>query len=126
VLEGKKLPELFRKPTANFNQLADDALAYSKRSKRSYKTDVPRFTKLKEWFGGQQADELTPKEIEHRLAKAYEEGNWAPSTFNHYPSLMSLSYRTGTHRREDNSRVRFLHRRRGEVADPSARTGSRA
>ena len=85
-------------------------------------TDVPRFTKLKEWFGGQQADELTPKEIEHRLAKASEEGNWAASTFNHSCSLMSLSYRLGilnrkvamnparsvTHRREDNSRVRFL------------------
>jgi integrase len=114
--------QLYRKPAVNFTQLADDALAYSKRNKRSYKTDVPRFTKLKEWFGGQQADELTPKEIERRLAKASEEGNWAPSTFNHYRSLMSLSYRLGilnrkvamnparsvTHRREDNSRVRFL------------------
>jgi integrase len=122
VLEGKKLPELFRKPNVNFNQLADDALAYSKRNKRSYKTDVPRFTKLKEWFGGQPADEMTPKEIEHRLAKEAEEENWAPSTFNHYRSLMSLSYRLGilnrkvttnparsvTHRREDNNRIRFL------------------
>lgn len=52
VLEGKKLPELFRKPAVSFNQLADDALAYSKRNKRSYKTDVPRFTKLKEWLVG--------------------------------------------------------------------------
>ena len=122
MLEGKKLPELFRKPAVNFNQLADDALAYSKKNKRSYKTDVPRFTKLKEWFDGQQADELTPKDIEHRLAKASEEGNWAASTLNHSCSLMSLSYRLGilnrkvamnparsvTHRREDNSRVRFL------------------
>src|SRR5215813_1250493 len=46
----------------------------------------------------------------------------APSTFNHYRSLVSLSYRLGiqnrkvglnparsvTHRREDNNRVRFL------------------
>src|SRR5580704_8115783 len=51
VLEGKKLPELFRKPSVNFGQLADDALAYSKRNKRSYRTDVPRFASLKEWFG---------------------------------------------------------------------------
>ena len=29
VLEGKKLPELFRKPSVNFSQLVDDALAYS-------------------------------------------------------------------------------------------------
>jgi integrase len=51
-----------------------------------------------------------------------EKEKWAPSTFNHYRSLMSLSYRLGilnrkvttnsarsvTHRREDNNRVRFL------------------
>lgn len=35
ALQGKNLPELFRKPAVNFNQLADDALAYSKRNKRS-------------------------------------------------------------------------------------------
>ena len=122
VLEGKKLPELFRKPFINFSQLADDALAYSKRNKRSYRTDVPRFASLKEWFGAHPADELTPKEIEHKLAQVAEKEKWAPSTFNHYRSLMSLSYRLGilnrkvianparsvTHRREDNNRVRFL------------------
>jgi hypothetical protein len=54
VLEGKKLPEMFRKPSVNFNQLADDALVYSKRNKRSYKTDVRRFANLKEWFAVRQ------------------------------------------------------------------------
>lgn len=122
VLEGKKLPELFRKPSINFSQLADDALAYSKRNKRSYKTDVPRFASLKEWFGSHAAEELIPQDIESTLARAAEKEKWAPSTFNHYRSLMSLSYRLGilnrkvtsnparsvTHRREDNNRVRFL------------------
>lgn len=122
VLEGKKLPELFRKPSVNFSQLIEDALAYSKRNKRSYKTDVPRFASLKEWFGFYPAEELTPKDIESTLARAAEKQKWAPSTFNHYRSLMSLSYRLGilnrkvtsnparsvTHRREDNNRVRFL------------------
>ena len=122
VLEGKKLPEIFRKPFVNFFQLADDALAYSKRNKRSHKTDVPRFAGLKEWFGGHPAEELTPKEIEHTLGREAEKEKWAPSTFNHYRSLMSLSYRLGilnrkvtanparsvTHRREDSNRVRFL------------------
>jgi integrase len=122
VLEGKKLPELFRKPSINFRQLASDALAYSKRNKRSYNTDIPRFARLKEWFGGAPAEELTPKEIEQRLSRVAEHEKWAPSTFNHYRSLMSLSYRLGilnrkvtmnparsvTHRREDNHRVRFL------------------
>ena len=122
VLEGKKLPEVFRKPSINFTQLADDALAYSKRNKRSYRTDVPRFARLKEWFGSHPAEELTPKEMENTLARVAEKEEWAPSTFNHYRSLMSLSYRLGilnrkvtsnparsvTHRREDNNRVRFL------------------
>jgi integrase len=122
VLEGKKLPESFRKPSVNFHQLVDDALAYSKSNKRSYKTDVPRFASLKEWFGSYPAEELTPQEIEKTLARTAEKEKWAASTFNHYRSLMSLSYRLGiqnrkvtsnparsvTHRREDNNRVRFL------------------
>src|SRR6266705_1236620 len=122
VLEGKKMPELFRKSSVNFTQLVDDALAYSKRNKRSYKTDVPRFASLDEWFGSHPAEELAPKEIENALARAADKEKWAPSTFNHYRSLMSLSYRLGilnrkvtcnparsvTHRREDNNRVRFL------------------
>jgi hypothetical protein len=86
VLEGKKLPEMFRKPSVNFNQLADDALAYSKRNKRSYKTDVPRFANLKEWFGANAAEELAPREIENKLARVAEKEKWAPSTFNHYRS----------------------------------------
>jgi hypothetical protein len=113
---------MFRKPSVNFNQLADDALAYSKRNNLSYKTDVPRFANLKEWFGVHAAEELTPREIEHKLARVAEKEKWAPSTFNHYRSLMSLSYRLGIlnrrvvsnptrsvpHRREVNNRVRFL------------------
>jgi hypothetical protein len=92
ILEGKKLPELFRKPTVNFGQLSEDALAYSKRHKRSYNTDVPRFANLKAWFGKCSAEELTPKEIEDVLARAAHKEKWAPSTFNHYRSLMSLAY----------------------------------
>ena len=122
VLEGRKLPELFRKPSVDFGGLIDDALAYSKRNKRSHRTDVPRLARLKQWFGSRAAEELTPKEIENRLASEAEKQEWAPSTFNHYRSLMSLSYRLAilnrkvitnparsvTHRREDNNRVRFL------------------
>jgi len=122
ALEGKKLPELLRRPSVNFGQLLDDALTYSKRNKRSYKTDVPRIASLKQWFGSDSAEELTPKEIENVLARTAEKEKWAPSTYNHYRSLMSLSYRLGiqnrkvttnpagsvTHRREDNNRVRFL------------------
>ena len=72
--------------------------------------------------GEADTQELAPKEIEKRLADVAEEEEWAASTFNHYRSLMSLSYRLGIlnrkvttnparsvmHRFEDNGRVRFL------------------
>jgi len=80
VLEGKKLPENLRKPSVKFNQLLDDALAYSKRNKRSYKTDVPRFASLDEWFDSHPAEELAPKEIENARARAADKEKWAPST----------------------------------------------
>ena len=122
ALEGKKLPENLRQPLTTFGQIAADALAYSKRNKRSYRTDVPRFARLKKWFGSSVADQITPREIENRLASVASDEKWAASTFNHYRSLMSLTYRLGilnrkattnparsvTHRREDNNRVRFL------------------
>ena len=93
ALEGKKLPEMLRQPLITFEQIANDALAYSKRNKRSYRTDKPRFARLKKWFGSCAADEITPKEIENRLARVALDEKWAASTFNHYRSLMSLTYR---------------------------------
>jgi hypothetical protein len=78
VLEGKKLPELFRKPSINFGQLSDDALAYSKRNKRSYKTDVPRLARLKGWFGAYPAEELAPKDIENDLRTLQKKKNGRP------------------------------------------------
>jgi integrase len=122
ALQGKKLPETLRRASTTMGQLLDDALAHSKAHKRSYGTDVPRFKLLKEWFGSHSADDLTPREIEKQLARAAETEEWAPSTFNHYRSLMSLAYRLAIqnrkattnparsvpHRREDNNRVRFL------------------
>jgi len=61
-------------------------------------------------------------EIERRLSDGAAAEKWAPSTYNHYRSLMMLVYREARragkvlvnpardvrHRREDNSRVRFL------------------
>jgi integrase len=106
----------------NFGQLADDALAYSKRNKRSYRTDVSCFASLKEWFGAHPAEELTPKEIEHKLAPVAEKEKCAPSASKSLSVLMSPSYRLGilnrkvisnparsvTRCRGDNNRARFL------------------
>jgi integrase len=101
--------------------LADDALAYSKRNKWSYKTDVPRFAKLKERFGAQPADEPTLKRscTDLRRHPRQRIGPLQLSTItvpdavelclgivnrkvalNPAPSVM--------HRREDSGRIRFL------------------
>lgn len=115
-MEGKKLPEMFRKPSVNFNQLADDALAYFKRNKRSYKTDFPRFANLKEWFGAHAAEELTPREIEHKFGKMGTLNVQSLSLTDVVELLLGIlnrkivsnPARSVTHRRKDNNRVRFL------------------
>lgn len=123
---GEKLPAppMLRRNKVTFAEIVHDALHYSKQRKRSYRTDVTRFAQLKEWFGNRIAETVTPKEIEDILNRASEQGRWAASTFNHYRSLLSLAYRLAirdrgltmnparsvSHRREDNSRVRFLSR----------------
>jgi integrase len=122
--KGEQLPDLkvLRQRRITFREIAHDALTYSERNKRSYATDVPRFARLKEWFGMRPAHALTPMEIEDKLDKVAQEVGWAASTLNHYRSLISLSYRLAIrnrkltanpahsipHRREDNSRVRYL------------------
>jgi integrase len=122
ALQRKKLPESLRQRTIMFSELADDALHYSEQHKRTYKDDKSRMAKLKQWFGSREAETLTTPEIEKRLSDAATAEKWAPSTYNHYRSLMMLVYREARragkvsvhpardvrHQREDNSRVRFL------------------
>jgi site-specific recombinase XerD len=122
VLQGRKLPEKFRRPEVSFAELAHDALVYSKREKRTYTGDLLRMDVLLSWFRERPAALITPQEIEAKIGRAIDERKWAASTINHYRSLLSLTYRLGIrnrkvsvnpardvpHRREDNSRVRFL------------------
>jgi integrase len=122
ALQGKKLPEKLRRATVTFSEIARDALAYSRAHKRTYDDDVQRLERIRGWFGDRSADSVTPQDIERHFEECIEEEEWAPSTVNHYRSLLSLSYRlairngkTSTnparatrHRREDNSRVRYL------------------
>jgi glycosidase len=63
--------------------------------------------------------------LEKKLNVEARTEKWKPSTFNHYPSLLMLTYREARragqvsdhlgrdvrHRREDNSRVRYLNQR---------------
>jgi site-specific recombinase XerD len=122
VLQGKKLPESLRKRVIPFSELVQDALDYSKAHKLSYKDDVYRVKRLKEWFGERPAESVTPQEIERNLAEAAEEEELAPATLNRYRALISLVYRLGIengkasanparlvkHRQENNARIRFL------------------
>jgi integrase len=122
MLQQRKLPELLRRRVILFSEIAEDALVYSQRHKRSYRDDQSRMKSLKKWFGPREADALGVQEIERQLCETAASEKWAPSTFNHYRSLMMLVYREARrngkvstnparevrHRREDNSRVRQL------------------
>jgi site-specific recombinase XerD len=121
-LEGRKLPEKLRRPPVSFDEIAKDALVYSKANKRTYSDDKQRMDRMFPWFKGRCAESITPQEIERHFDEGVSEHGWAPSTVNHHRSLLSLAYRLAirdrklsvnparatTHRREDNSRVRFL------------------
>lgn len=122
ALQGKKLPEKLRRATVTFMDITTDALTYSKAHKRTYQDDVQRMERMRGWFRDRSADSVTPHEIERHFEECIEEAEWAPSTVNHYRSLLSLTYRLAIrngkatsnparatrHRREDNSRVRYL------------------
>ena len=123
ALEGKKLPEKLRRPLVSFGEIADDAIAYIKGRYSRPADDVARMEVLKAWFAGRAAESITAKEVEAALERAEEENDWAPSTVNHHHTLLSLTYRRAIrdgkakenparqatcHRKEDNSRVRFL------------------
>ena len=122
VLLGKKLPETARRRVILFSEIAEEAIEYSRRYKRSYRDDEGRMKRLKEWFGNRQVESLSVPEIEEQLCEAARAEKWAASTFNHYRALMMLVYREARragkvsvnparelrHRREDNSRVRYL------------------
>jgi site-specific recombinase XerD len=122
ALRGKKLPETLRRKTVTFAEIAKDALAYSRAHKRTYGDDVARMERILGWFRDRSADSVTPQEIERHFEESIEEEKWAPSTVNHYRSALSLTYRLAIrngkassnparatrHRKEDNSRVRYL------------------
>jgi integrase len=129
ALQGKKLPETLRQRVVLFAEIAGDALTYSRKHKRSYRDDESRMKRLLAWFGNREAESLTGQEMEKRLSDVAEDENWAASSYNHYRSLLMLTYREARrdrkvpgnpardirHWKENNSRVRFLSR--GENAE---------
>ena len=124
ALQGVLLPENLRRKHVPFSEIAEDAMRYSRQNKRSVRSDEVIKKNLVEWFGARGADSLTGTELEERLDAEAGEREWAASTFNHYRSFLMLAYREAKreqkvrtnpareirHRRENNSRVRFLSR----------------
>ncbi len=120
AMEGRKLPENIRARKASFEELAKDALEYSKAHKRSYRDDEVRMAKLREWLGQRPAESVSPQEIERWLSAKAED--LKPATLNRYRALLSLAYRLAMQngkvqsnparlvrqRKEDNGRIRFL------------------
>ncbi len=120
VRQGEKLPENFRAKALGFAQLAQNALAYSKAHKRSYKDDVCRMAKIQEYFRDRIADRVKPHDIEAFL-DCHEK--WTTATKNRYLALIKLAYRlaeknglitTNSARlvpmqKENNQRVRYLN-----------------
>ena len=124
ALQRKKLPDTLRAGVMTFAELVDDALAYSRENKRSYRDDESRGKRLKEWFGDYSAESLSSSEMEERLWETASKEKWAASTFNHYRSLLMLTFREARlagkvllnpardirKKKENNSRVRYLTR----------------
>jgi integrase len=122
ALQGKKLPETLRRATVTFDEIAKDALVYSKANKRSHRDDGYRMKRLTAWFGSRPVNSITPQEIEKALADAAESEKWLPGTVNRHRSLLSLAYRLAVRngkvgenpvrhvprKRENNIRTRFL------------------
>jgi len=118
VAQRKKLPENFRAKPVSFEELADDALVYSKAHKRSWGHDESRMKRLKEWMRDRPAETLSPAQIE----KWFAEQKLSPATMNRYRALLSLTYRIGNEnaklscnparlirqRRENPGRIRWL------------------
>jgi integrase len=123
ILEGKKLPENLRRANVAFEEIARDALEYSRTTKvrEAYRIDRWHMETLLQWFRNHSAADLNPQEIERRLNELAAEGR-KPATVNRYRTLLSLTFslavRNGKlssnpvklvkRRKENNERVRFL------------------
>jgi site-specific recombinase XerD len=123
VLEGRKLPENLRRINVAFEEIARDALEYSRTTKvrEAYRIDRWHMETLLRWFRNHCASNLNPQEIERRLNELAAEGR-KPATVNRYRTLLSLTFslavrngklasnpvRLVKRRKENNERVRFL------------------
>jgi integrase len=116
---GIKLPEIRPRRAVLFEEIANDALAYSKEHKASYPGDRSTVGKLLPVFGKTPATEITPQLIRAYLATR---DDLTKTTINRYRGTLSMIFQEAIRNgkvdanparlvrlhREDNGRVRFV------------------
>jgi site-specific recombinase XerD len=116
---GVKMPEVRARRAVLFEEIAADALVYSKEHKASYPGDRSTVGKLLPVFGKVPLDNITPQTIKAYLDKRED---LTKTTINRYRGTISMIFqeaiRNGKAKvnparlvrlhREDNSRVRFV------------------
>jgi site-specific recombinase XerD len=116
---GVKLPEIRPRRAVLFEEIAEDALVYSKEHKASYPGDRSTIGKLLPVFGKTPVTEITPQSI-----KAYLDtrDDLTKTTINRYRGTLSMIFQEAIRNgkveqnparlvrlhREDNGRVRFV------------------
>jgi len=127
ISEGKKLPALRNAPVVKFDEIAADALEYSKSHNISYEDDVIRMNFVLREFSGRPIVGIKPQDIERWLNQLTrkvkgEEVPLKPATLNRYRAVLSLSFRLAIQngkatinparlvrrRRENNAVIRYL------------------
>jgi integrase len=115
---GIKLPDNMRRSALRFSVLCDDALVYSKKHHRNFRTVNYQLKRVTRDFGDMLADSIKPAEIDLWLSKTTK----TPATSNRYRALFSLIFREALRngkvtsnparlvrqQHENNGRIRFL------------------
>jgi hypothetical protein len=123
IRENIFFPKIIKREVL-FDQIAKDALGYSKANKcpDAYRIDKWHCALILEWFKGRVAKEISPQEIDGRLSEFAEQGELKPATVNQYRAFFSLIYSLANRngkvavnparlvrlRKENNAVVRFL------------------
>jgi site-specific recombinase XerD len=117
---GVKLPDSLKaKRPVLFEELAKDAMEYSKVHKKSHRGDVSNLSSLLPVFGKIKAEEITPQIISAYFSTRTD---LKPASINRYRSTMSMIFAEGIRngkvtanparlvrlRKENNARLRFI------------------
>jgi site-specific recombinase XerD len=121
IIRGEKLPHTLKKPGVKISELADDALAwYKKTGKKSIKSFSSQVNTIKlSPLGEQVADD-----VDHIMLELWidDHSTWSPATCNRFKSCFSKMFSLGLkakktisnpaklvdRRDEDNERARYL------------------